>query len=168
VLLGLPSDGLRSNGYSLARRVLVADDPARLEGPAWPGATHSLADELLRPSIVYAPAMAALRRAGPVHAFAHITGGGLPGNLARVLPEGCRAVVRRGSWPVPRVFTEVQAAGDVADDEMARVFNLGIGLVAIVPPEARAGAERALADLGGGHVIGTVVAGRDGDVVVVE
>jgi phosphoribosylformylglycinamidine cyclo-ligase len=168
VLLGLPSDGLRSNGYSLARRVLVADDPARLEGPAWPGATHSLADELLRPSIVYAPAMAALRRAGPVHAFAHITGGGLPGNLARVLPEGCRAVVRRGSWPVPRVFTEVQAAGDVADDEMARVFNLGVGLVAIVPPEAQAGAEQALADMGGSHVIGTVVAGRDGPRVVLE
>jgi phosphoribosylformylglycinamidine cyclo-ligase len=168
VLVGLPSGGLRSNGYSLARRVLVAEDPVRLEGPAWPGAAQSLADELLRPSIVYASAMAALRRAGPVHAFAHITGGGLPGNLGRVLPEGCRAVVRRGSWPVPRIFTEVQAAGDVADDEMARVFNLGIGLVAIVPPEAQAGAESALADFAGSHVIGTVVSGSDGPAVVFE
>ena len=136
VLLGLPSDGLRSNGYSLARRVLRAEDPARLDGPAWPGAARSLADELLRPSIVYAPAMAAVRRAVPVHAFAHITGGGLPGNLERVLPQGCRGVIRRGSWPLPRIFAEVQAAGDVADDEMARVFNLGIGLVAVLPPEA--------------------------------
>ncbi len=168
VLLGLPSDGLRSNGYSLARRVLRAEDPARLDGPAWPGAAHSLADELLRPSIVYAPAMAAVRRAVPVHAFAHITGGGLPGNLGRVLPEGCRAVIRRGSWPLPRIFAEVQAAGDVADDEMARVFNLGIGLVAIVPPEARAEAERVLAGLGGSHVIGTVVAGSDTPRVVLE
>jgi phosphoribosylformylglycinamidine cyclo-ligase len=168
VVLGLPSDGLRSNGYSLARRVLVGDDAARLERPAWPGAAQSLADELLRPSIVYAPAMASVRRAGPLHAFAHITGGGLPGNVARVLPDGCRALVRRGSWPVPRIFTEVQAAGDVAHDEMERVFNLGIGLVAIVPPDAQAGAEEALADRGGSYVIGTVVAGRDGPSVVIE
>jgi phosphoribosylformylglycinamidine cyclo-ligase len=168
VLLGLPSDGLRSNGYSLARRVLRAEDPARLDGPAWPGAAHSLADELLRPSIVYAPAMAAVRRAVTVRAFAHITGGGLPGNLERVLPEGCRAVVQRDSWPVPRIFAEVQAAGDVADEEMARVFNLGIGLVAIVPPEARAEAERALAELGGSHVIGTVVTGNATPRVVLE
>ena len=168
VLLGLPSDGLRSNGYSLARRVLGAGDSARLQGPAWPGAAQSLADELLRPSIVYAPAMAAVRQAGPVHAFAHITGGGLPGNLGRVLPDGCRAVVRRGSWPVPRIFTEVQAAGDVADDEMERVFNLGIGLVAVVPPEARAGAEAVLAELGGSYVIGTVAARGDGPRVVLD
>jgi phosphoribosylformylglycinamidine cyclo-ligase len=117
---------------------------------------------------VYAPAMAAVRRAGPMHAFAHITGGGLPGNVTRILPDGCRALVRRGSWPVPRIFTEVQAAGDVADDEMARVFNLGIGLVAIVPPEAQSGAAEVLADRGGSHVIGTVVGGQDGPSVVLE
>jgi phosphoribosylformylglycinamidine cyclo-ligase len=69
---------------------------------------------------------------------------------------------------VPRIFTEVQAAGDVADDEMARVFNLGIGLVAVVPPEALAGAESALADFAGSHVIGTVVSGSDGPAVVFE
>ena len=87
--------------------------------------------------------MAALRRAVPVHAFAHITGGGLPGNLRARPAEGCRAVIHRGSWPVPRIFAEVQAAGDVADDEMARVFNLGIGMVAIVPPRgSKAEAER--------------------------
>ena len=77
-------------------------------------------------------------------------------------------MIRRGSWPLPRIFAEVQAAGDVADDEMARVFNLGIGLVAIVPPEARAEAERVLAGLGGSHVIGTVVAGSDTPRVVLE
>jgi phosphoribosylformylglycinamidine cyclo-ligase len=168
VLLGLPSDGLRSNGYSLARRVLGAGDAGRLAAPAWPGAAQSLADEMLRPSIIYAPAMAAVRRAGPVHAFAHITGGGLPGNLVRVLPQGCRAVVSRGSWPVPRIFAEVQAAGDVDDAEMARVFNLGVGAVAVVPLEAQAGAERALADFGGSYVIGNVVAGSHGPRVVLD
>ena len=159
-LVGLPSPGLRSNGYSLARRILVGDEPARLSREAWPGATRSLADELLEPSVVYAPAMAALRDAVPVHAFAHITGGGLPGNLSRVLPDGCGALVRRGSWPVPRIFEEIQRRGDVADAEMARAFNLGVGMVAVVPPEAAPAAQAVLAGHGGCHVIGRVDTGR--------
>ena len=91
--------------------------------------------------------MAALRRAVPVRAFAHITGGGVPGNLVRALPQGCGAVIERGSWPVPRVFAEIQRRGDVADDEMARVFNLGLGMVAVVPTEAVGAAQDALAGL---------------------
>ena len=87
VLIGLPSPGLRSNGYSLARKVLLESAGRDLQDPAWPGAHHSLADELLVPSVVYAPAIAALLRQVDVRAIAHITGGGLPGNLARVLPE---------------------------------------------------------------------------------
>ncbi len=157
VLIGLPSPGLRSNGYSLARRVLVGDSTP-LPAPAWSGAEHSLADELLRPSVIYAPAMAALRHAVPVHAFAHITGGGLPGNLPRVLPDGCGVVLDRGSWPVPRVFSEIQRRGDVSDDEMARVFNLGLGMVAIVPAaEAAAEASEVLAAHGGSYVVGRVI-----------
>jgi phosphoribosylformylglycinamidine cyclo-ligase len=135
VLLALPSPGLRSNGYSLARRVLMPS-PDRLDQAAWAGAEHTVADELLRPSVVYSPAMAALRCAVPVHGFAHITGGGIPGNLVRVLPASVDAVVRTGSWPVPRVFAEIQTRGEVAADEMARVFNLGVGMVAVLPPEA--------------------------------
>jgi phosphoribosylformylglycinamidine cyclo-ligase len=161
-LIGLPSGGLRSNGYSLARRVLLERADRRLDDPAWPGAPQTLADELLRPSTIYAPTMAALRSSVTVRAFAHITGGGLPGNVPRALPDGCRAVVRRGSWPVPQVFTEIQALGEVADDEMARAFNLGIGMVAVVPePEADA-ALAMLAGRGGGHRIGQVVAGERG------
>ena len=159
-VLGLPSPGLRSNGYSLARRVLLGDEPGRLDDEAWPGAARSLADELLLPSVVYAPTMAALRRAVPVRAFAHITGGGLPGNLVRALPEGCGAVIERGSWPVPRVFDEIQRRGDVADDEMARVFNLGLGMLALVPSEAVGAAQDALAARGGSYVVGRVVAGE--------
>jgi phosphoribosylformylglycinamidine cyclo-ligase len=156
-LLGLPSAGLRSNGYSLARRVLLERAGRSLGAPAWDGADHSLADELLRPSVVYAPAMTALRRAVPVHAFAHITGGGLPGNLPRVLPDGCSALIAAGSWPVPRIFTEIQRLGGVADDEMRRVFNLGIGMVAVVPPAAVDEAQDVLASRGGSHVIGSVI-----------
>ena len=141
-VIGLLSPGLRSNGYSLARRLLGAD-PAFL-------------DELLRPSVIYAPRMAALRRAVPVHGFAHITGGGLPGNVARVLPTGCDAVIRRGTWPVPSVFEEIQRRGSVSDDEMRRVFNLGIGMVAVVPADA---ADRALEVLGDAAVVGGIEPG---------
>jgi phosphoribosylformylglycinamidine cyclo-ligase len=77
--------------------------------------------------------MAELRRHVEVHAFAHITGGGIPGNLVRALPDRCDGVVRRGTWEEPRIFGEIQAAGDVADDEMEHVFNLGLGMLAIVP-----------------------------------
>jgi phosphoribosylformylglycinamidine cyclo-ligase len=135
-LIGLRSDGLRSNGYSLARRVLLEVADLALDGPAWPGAHHTLADELLRPSDIYSPALAALVHAEPVHGLAHVTGGGLPGNLSRVLPSTCDAVVRRATWEVPRIFAEIQRLGDVPDDEMARVFNLGIGMVAVVPADA--------------------------------
>ena len=132
-LVGLRSGGLRSNGYSLARRVLLDVAGLDLDSPAWPGAHHSLADELLLPSDIYAPALVALTAGIDVGGLAHVTGGGIPGNLARVLPSTCDAVVRRDAWEVPRIFAEIQRLGDVADDEMARVFNLGIGMVAVVP-----------------------------------
>ncbi|HEX2064291.1 MAG TPA: phosphoribosylformylglycinamidine cyclo-ligase [Acidimicrobiales bacterium] len=134
VLLGLPSPGLRSNGYSLARRVLLEAAGRSLDDPAWPGAHHSVGDELLLPSVIYAPAVVALMRAVDVRAVAHISGGGLPGNLARVLPPRVDAVVRRRSWDVPPIFGEIERLGPVAPDEMARVFNLGIGMVVAVPP----------------------------------
>jgi phosphoribosylformylglycinamidine cyclo-ligase len=130
VAMGHP--GLRCNGYSLARAALLERAGRDLFAPAWKGAHHSLADELLAPSVIYAPAMVRLRERVEVHAFAHITGGGLPGNLVRVLPDDCDAVVRRDRRIEPRVFAEVQQAGDVSDDEMEHVFNLGIGMCAIV------------------------------------
>ena len=147
VLIGLPSPGLRSNGYSLARRALSGRP---LDGPAWDGAGDwTLADELLRPSVIYAPAILALLDAGvEVHAIAHITGGGLPGNVPRVLSSGVDAVFDRSSWNTPRIFAEVQKAGSVADDEMVRVFNLGLGMVVAVPPGAMSDAVGALAAAG--------------------
>ena len=132
-LVGLPSPGLRSNGYSLARRVLLELGGRGLDDPAYPGASHSLADELLEPSVIYSPAVHALLGAVDVRAVAHITGGGLPGNLARVLPAALDAVVDLHSWERSPIFDEIQRAGDVAEEEMARVFNLGIGMVVAVP-----------------------------------
>jgi phosphoribosylformylglycinamidine cyclo-ligase len=137
VIIGLASPGLRCNGYSLARRALLDRAGRRLDDPAWKGAHHTLAEELIRPSVIYAPAMRKLRERVDVHAFAHITGGGLPDNLARVLPSHCDAVLRRGEWEEPRIFAEIQAAGDVSDDEMQHVFNLGLGMLAIVAPKDR-------------------------------
>ena len=132
VLIGLPSPGLRSNGYSLARRVLFERAGLALEDELFPG--HSVADELLRPSVIYAPALRELFGDVDVRAVAHITGGGLVGNVPRVLPAGVDAELDRSAWEVPRVFTEIQRRGEVADEEMARAFNLGLGMVVVVPP----------------------------------
>ena len=132
VLIGLPSPGLRSNGYSLARRVLLDVGGRSLDQPAWDGAHRTLADELLEPSVIYAPAIRDLLRHVDVHAIAHITGGGLRGNLARVLTDHTDAVVHRRKWEAPRIFTEIQHLGSVGDEEMERVFNLGIGMVVAV------------------------------------
>jgi phosphoribosylformylglycinamidine cyclo-ligase len=134
-LIGLPSPGLRSNGYSLARKVLLEGAGRSLGDPAWSGAPHSLADELLVPSVVYAPAVAELLRVVDVRAIAHITGGGLPGNLARALPDDADAVLHTGAWEPPRIFGEIQRIGEVSDDEMRKVFNLGIGMVLVVAAE---------------------------------
>ncbi len=134
VLVGLPSPGLRSNGYSLARRVFFEVAGRSLDDPAWEGADTSVADELLAPSVIYAPAVGALGRAVDVRAAAHITGGGLPGNLARVLPRSLDAEVDTSAWEPPRIFAELQRLGGIEADEMAKVFNLGIGMVVAVSP----------------------------------
>jgi phosphoribosylformylglycinamidine cyclo-ligase len=134
-LIGLPSPNLRSNGYSLARRVFFDVAGRTLDDPAWTGAHHSLAEELLSPSVIYAPAVSALLRVVDVRAVAHITGGGIPGNLNRVLTESLDAVVDTGAWKPPKVFTEIQRLGQVRDEEMAKVFNMGIGMIAVVPAD---------------------------------
>jgi phosphoribosylformylglycinamidine cyclo-ligase len=164
-LVGLLSPGLRCNGYTLARHVLLERAGLGLDDPAWDGADHSVADELMRPSVVYAPAVRAVLAASgasdaAVHAIAHVTGGGMPGNLERVLPPGADAVVDRGSWQEPEVFAEIRRLGDVDEQEMARVFNLGIGMVLVVDA---AGADGVVDALGGAGcsaaLIGDVVEG---------
>ncbi len=134
VLLGLASSGPHSNGFSLIRRIL--DEKAlSLDAPLpglGGGGGRTLAEALLAPTRLYVrPVLDALREI-PVAGIAHITGGGIAGNLARVLPENCRAVVRNGDWPVPSIFGYLQSAGDIDAREMETVFNLGIGLIVVV------------------------------------
>ena len=162
-LIGLSSPGLRSNGYSLARRALAGRP---LDGPAWPGSSTSLGAELLHPSIVYAQAVVSLLRDAEgvdVHAVSHITGGGLPGNLPRALGDDQRAVLRRGSWETPPIFAEIQRAGAISDQEMARVFNLGLGMIIVVAGES-AGATVDWLEARGrdARIVGHVVAGEPG------
>lgn len=137
VVIGVPSPGLRSNGYSLARRLMFEVAGRTMADKAFDDVhAPTVGEELLRPSLIYAPAIAALSSAVDVHAVAHITGGGLPGNVNRVLPGVLDAVLDPGAWEPPRIFDELQRIGGVTDAEMRKVFNMGIGMAAVVPPEA--------------------------------
>ena len=163
ILIGLPSPGLRSNGYTLARHVLLERAGLSLDAPAWEGATTSLADELLAPSVLYTPAVLAAIDAAEIHGVAHITGGGIPGNLPRALPDGLRAMVEREAWEVPRIFFEIQRLGQVDDTEMLRVFNLGLGMVVVASPDSADEAVDALRSAGhDAVVVGRVEAGDRG------
>jgi phosphoribosylformylglycinamidine cyclo-ligase len=161
-VVGLPSPGLRSNGYTLARHVLLESAGLELSDPAWAGAEHSLADELLRPSVIYTPAVLAVRAAlgDALHACAHITGGGIVGNLPRALPAHLGAVLDRSTWEEPQVFKEIQRLGWVAEDEMDRVFNRGVGMALVLSAGSAGDALRVLEQAGQpASVIGEVVAG---------
>jgi phosphoribosylformylglycinamidine cyclo-ligase len=165
VIIGIPSPGLRSNGYTLARHVLLERAGRQLGDPAWEGAEHTVADELLRPSVIYAPSVLSVLRAlgGGLHACAHITGGGIVGNLPRVLPDGTGAVLVRSSWAEPRVFGEIRELGAVEEAEMDRVFNRGVGMALVVGPDRVDAALGTLAEAGQpSTVIGDVVVGESG------
>jgi phosphoribosylformylglycinamidine cyclo-ligase len=128
LILGLASSGVHSNGYSLVRRVIEhakarLDQP--LDGPA-------LGEALLAPTRIYVKSLLGLMRELPIHACAHITGGGIPGNLPRVLPAGTRAVIDGGTWQRPAVFEWLQQKGNIEDAEMYRTFNCGLGMIVVV------------------------------------
>jgi phosphoribosylformylglycinamidine cyclo-ligase len=138
VLVGVASSGLHSNGYSLARKALLDKHALGTRFDVLGGRT--LADALLEPTRIYAKDVLALLEQVPAKAFAHVTGGGLPGNVPRNLPEGTRAVLEEARWPRPAIFDLVEKEGEVPHDEMLRTFNMGLGLVAVVAAgdEARA------------------------------
>lgn len=142
VLLAYASTGLHTNGYTLARSILFDRMHLSLDGPL--GDTGMLtADALLAVHRSYAASVFPVL--GSIHGLAHITGGGIGGNLVRVLPEGTQAVVDPRSWELPPLFQLLQRAGGVDDTEMREVFNLGVGLVAVLPPSAVEGARKAAA-----------------------
>ncbi len=147
VIVGIESSGIHSNGFSLVRKLV--DDSAIAPDPS-----------LLAPTRLYPEDIHALRSSGvEIHAAAHITGGGLPENLPRAMPDGLRPVLRRGSWPQAPAIAHVLAAGAVDDDSAWDTFNMGLGMCLVMPREA---ADRALSMVRGSHVVGRVEPGPPG------
>lgn len=131
VLIGLPSSGIHSNGFSLVRRIVDGLDL----GSVYPGLEQTLGEVLLTPTLIYVKAVQALKEAVDIKGLAHITGGGFYENIPRAFPEGLGCEIDRDSWHVPDVFRFLQEKGEISDEEMFGVFNMGIGMVAIVNKE---------------------------------
>jgi phosphoribosylformylglycinamidine cyclo-ligase len=131
-LIGLPSAGLHTNGYSLARKLVF--DVAKLKSDTYVAEVgNKIGAELLKPHVCYAPAVKNILAKGWASALAHITGGGIPGNLPRVLPSGVKAVIDLESWPIPSIFKYLAKVGEIDTDELLQAFNMGIGMIVIVP-----------------------------------
>jgi len=133
-IIGLASSGLHSNGYSLARKVIFERMGLAIDSII-PETGNTVADELLTPTKIYVKSVLNLLRDFTINGIAHITGGGLLENIPRVLPGGCKAILRKGSWPVLPIFTILQNAGNIEDAEMLRTLNCGIGMVLVVPED---------------------------------
>jgi phosphoribosylformylglycinamidine cyclo-ligase len=131
-LIGITSNGLHSNGYSLARKVLFDIMGLEIDSPL-PGLQTTVAEELLTPTRIYVKTVLNLLRDFRVNGIAHITGGGLLENVPRILPNGCKAIIAKDSWTMPAIFPLLQQGGGIEDMEMFRTFNCGIGLVIVVP-----------------------------------
>lgn len=161
-VLGLGSAGLHTNGYSLARAVLSRSG-LTMGDPLPGGGGESVGEALLAPHRWYGPALVPLLDAGRVRALAHVTGGGLAGNLARVLPAGCRARVDPRAWSRPAVFQWLVKAGEVPEAEARSALNLGIGMVVVCAADEARGVARDLAAAGEQvHALGSIVAGERG------
>jgi phosphoribosylformylglycinamidine cyclo-ligase len=133
-IVGIGSSGLHSNGYSLARRVVFERAKLKLTDEL-PGCGRSVAEELLEPTKIYSELILNLLKEIRISGMCHVTGGGIPGNLPRILPQGVQARIIRDSWEVPPVFAFLQEAGQVSEAEMLRTFNMGLGLLLTVPEE---------------------------------
>jgi len=156
VILGLPSSGLHTNGFSLARRALADLDWMAVH----PQLNDTIGNVLLTPHRCYLSEVQALQEAGvDIRGLAHITGGGLIDNPPRIFPAGLGARLRRGSWTVPPIFDLIQQQGQISDMEMAHVFNLGLGMLVIVPP---AQVELAVTAVPQARVVGEMAAGIEG------
>jgi phosphoribosylformylglycinamidine cyclo-ligase len=150
VLLALPSDGLHTNGYSLARKLFF--DVAGMQADTHVGRLgRTVGDALLAPHLSYLRPLDRLLDAGTVKGLVHITGGGLLENVPRILPAGTAVEIRRGSWPVPEIFTLMQELGSVAEREMLRTFNMGVGMVVVCSPSDAAGIRSHFDSLGQTH-----------------
>lgn len=165
VLIGLPSTGVHSNGFSLVRKALFEQAGYTVETRLPELGDRTLGDVLLTPTKIYVKALMPLFEAGLVHGVAHITGGGFIENVPRMLPEGLAARIELGSWPVPPIFDVIERAGSVDHMEMFNIFNMGIGMVVAVPANREDEVMNLLANAGEqGYRIGSVVARGSDDV----
>lgn len=166
LLIGLPSSGLHSNGYSLARKVLLEMKRLKLKDKI-PDLGRTLGEELLEPTRIYAKVIRSLLQQHAVKGIAHITGGGIPGNLPRILPQGRRAWIRRRGWPVPPVFELIRRCGGISQSEMDRTFNNGLGIILIVGKEKLGGVQRSLTKCGEKYfLIGEIKKGERGVTII--
>ncbi|HAT1472885.1 TPA: phosphoribosylformylglycinamidine cyclo-ligase [Corynebacterium striatum] len=167
VLIAMASSGLHSNGYSLARYVLLEQAGLPLDGHI-EELGRTLGEELLEPTRIYAKDCLALTAECNVSTFCHVTGGGLAGNLERVIPEGLTAEVNRSTWTPGQIFKTISSVGKVSLEEMEKTFNMGVGMIAVVSPEDR---ERAIAMMAARHVdaweLGTIRAAGEGEARVI-
>jgi phosphoribosylformylglycinamidine cyclo-ligase len=160
VLLGLSSNGFHTNGYSLVRKVVFENLKLNVDD-VFPDTSSSVADILLRVHRSYLPAMQQVFNTEGLHALAHITGGGIPENLDRVIPEGLCARVQRSAWRVPNEFAVIQRGGSVPLDDMERTFNMGIGLIAVVARDEADRIAHLLRECGEAvHAIGDIMSGN--------
>jgi phosphoribosylformylglycinamidine cyclo-ligase len=160
-LIGIASSGLHSNGFSLVRKICFEMLKMKV-GDHVPDFGRSLGEELLTPTRIYTDMVQGLLKELPIHGLAHITGGGIVDNIVRIIPQGFRLLIRRGSWEVPPVFNFLQQAGHIPEAEMLRTFNNGIGMVAVVPEAAATEVlERLAANKEKAFVIGEVLDHRD-------
>ncbi|HEY2824570.1 MAG TPA: phosphoribosylformylglycinamidine cyclo-ligase [Gemmatimonadales bacterium] len=159
VLVAFPSSGLHTNGYTLARRIVFETLKLKVTD-RWPDVGVVVADALLAVHRSYEKVLRPHLKAGRIHALAHITGGGIPGNLTRSLAKGLGAVIERRTWSLPPLFRALQNAGKVSDDEMFRVFNMGVGMIAAVPErQASVVGAKAKGGVESPWIIGQVVKG---------
>ena len=169
VVIGLESDGVHANGFSLVRHVLARGAIALDAPPPYPASAATLAEDLMRPTRIYVRACLAAHRAGLVGGFAHITGGGLVTNPPRVLPDGCAVRIDAGTWPLPPVFRWLAEAADMPPLDIAGTFNCGLGMLAYVPADRAQDAMALFAEAGERPVlVGDVVARGGGPAVRLE
>ena len=161
VLVGVPSSGLHTNGFSLVRQVFNTDGEPNVLYRHFDELNHQLGEELLVPHRSYYPMLAPVL--GLINGLAHITGGGLPGKLPAILPDGLAAEINSGSWPVLPIFKIIQKEGGISDDEMYRVFNMGLGMVAVCREDNVANVLEHLPDA---MVIGKMIPQGNGEQVV--
>lgn len=156
-LIGIASNGLHSNGYSLVRKICFDIMNLKIDDHV-PELGRTIGEELIEPTKIYSVTIQRLIKDLPIHGIAHITGGGIPDNIIRVIPKACKVEIQKGSWDIPPIFTYLKKAGKIAESEMLKTFNYGIGMIAVVPEKSAQDVMQRLDGMGEkAFIIGKVV-----------